>query len=104
MIECDLTYDLLPNVDPKAYLEWAKETIGTLAKQPGMIEFPANRNVLGRPQIRTVTRWQSMDDRAKFNQGTWQPLQAELRGFSTNMKVELWGPSPALPEPFRPAK
>jgi heme-degrading monooxygenase HmoA len=104
MIECDLTYDLLPNVDTKAYVEWAKKTIGTMAKQPGMVEFRANRNVLATPQIRTVSTWNSIDDWARFNQGTWQPLQAELRGFATNIEVELWGPSPILAEPIRPAK
>ncbi len=36
MIECDLTYDLLPGVDMKGYVEWAKKTIGTMGKQPGM--------------------------------------------------------------------
>jgi heme-degrading monooxygenase HmoA len=104
MIECDMTYDLLPNVDTKAYLEWAKKTIGTMAKQPGMVEFRANRNILGNPQIRTVSVWRSLDDWAKFNQNVWQPLQAELRGHATNIDIRIWGPSPILAEPLRPAK
>ena len=104
MIECELTYDLLPNVDTKAYLEWAKKTNGLMAKQPGLVEFRANRNVLASPQIRTVSTWTSLEDWAKFNQGTWQPIQTELRGFAGNMRVELWGPSPILAEPVRPAK
>ena len=104
MIECDLTYDMLPNVDTKGYLEWAKKVMGTMPKQPGMAEFRANRNVLGSPQVRTVSTWQSLEDWAKFNQGPWQSLQAELRGFATNIRVEIWGPSPILVEPIRPAK
>lgn len=31
-------------------------------------------------------------------------LQAELRAFATNIKVELWGPSRVVPEPVRPRK
>lgn len=104
MIECDLTYDLLPGVDIKGYVKWAKKTIGTMGKQPGMVEFRANRNVLGSPQVRTVSTWQSMEDWARFNQGPWQALQAELRAFANNIKVEIWGPSPILAEPVRPSK
>lgn len=104
MIECDLTYDLLPSVDMKGYVEWAKKTIGTMAKQPGMVEFRANRNVLGGPQVRTVSTWKSLEDWARFNQGPWQPLQAELRAFATGITIEIWGPSPILAEPVRPAK
>jgi hypothetical protein len=104
MIECDLTYDLLPNLDTKAYLEWAKRTIATMAKEPGMVEFRANRNALATPQIRTVSTWQSMADWARFNQGAWPLMQAELRGFATNIKVEIWGPSPILAEAIRPTK
>jgi hypothetical protein len=104
MIECDLTYDLVPNVDTKSYMEWAKKVIATMPKQLGMIELRANRNILATPQIRTATTWRSMEDWAKFNQGPWQTLQSELRGFATNMNVEIWGPSPILAEPIRPAK
>jgi hypothetical protein len=69
-----------------------------------MEEFRANRNVLGSPQVRTVSTWRSLEDWARFNQGPWQSLQAELRGFATNIRVEIWGPSPILVEPIRPAK
>jgi hypothetical protein len=104
MIECDLTYDLLPNVDTKGYIEWARKVIGTMGKQPGLVEFRANRNILGSPQVRTVSVWQTMEDWGKFNQGIWQPLQTELRAFATNIDVQIWGPSPILAEPLRPAK
>ena len=104
MIECDLMYDLLPNVDAKGYGEWATKTIGIMAKQPGMVEFRANRNVLASPQVRTVSVWQTMEDWTKFNQGAWQSIQVELRGFAGNISIELWGPSPVLAQPVRPAK
>jgi hypothetical protein len=51
-----------------------------------------------------VSVWQTLEDWAKFDQGAWQPIQAELRGFAGNISIELWGPSPVLAQPIRPAK
>jgi len=105
MIETNLKYDLVPNVDMKSYGEWVKKTIATIAKQPGMVEFRANRNILGAPQVRASTNWQSLGDWSRFaEENAWQSIVAELRGFATNIDVELWGPSPVLPEPIRPSR
>jgi len=104
MIEANLSYDLLPNVDVRAYGEWVRKAVGVMAKQPGMTEFRANRNVLGSPQIRATSMWRSLEDWAKFSEGAaWQSMEAELRGFASNVKAELWGPSPVMPEPVHPA-
>ena len=105
MIEVNVSYDLLPNLDMKAYREWVKKAVGIMAKQPGMTEFRANRNVLGAPQIRTASMWRTLEDWAKFTESdAWHSMEAELRGFATDVKVELWGPSPVVSEPVRPAK
>jgi hypothetical protein len=102
MIEANLTYDLLPNIDMKSYGEWAKKTVESISKQPGMVEFHAKRNLLGSPQIRASTVWQSLGDWSKFaEENLWQTMQAELRMFATNVRVEIWGPSPVVPEPVR---
>jgi len=107
MIEVTLSYDLLPNVDMNAYKEWVKKTVETMVKQPGVMEFRAHRNafLLTTPQIRACTVWRSMEDWAKFEQGeVWHSIAAGFRGFGTNFKVELWGPSPLVAEPVRPPK
>jgi len=105
MIEKNMTYDLLPGVDLKAYSAWAKRTVETMIKQPGVVEFRANRNVLGNPQVRVSVTWKSLVDWGRFAESdAWRSLEAELHGFATNVKVELWGPSPILAEPVRPAK
>ena len=106
MIEANLYYDLLPNIDMKAYGEWVKTVMGTITKQPGMVEFRANRNVLGgTPMIRTCTIWQSLGDWSRFAEDSaWQSMQMEMRGFANNIRLELWGPSPMVPEPIKPAK
>jgi hypothetical protein len=105
MIEANLSFDLLPNVDMKAYGEWVKKTVESVARQPGLVEFRANRNLVGAPQIRTVSVWQSLGDWAKFTEGNdWQSMLAEMHRFAINVKVDLWGTSPVMPEPVRPAR
>ncbi len=99
-----MTYDLGPSVDRQAYQAWSKRTIGALMQQSGLLEFQAYRNMLGTPQIRTTIDWQSLADYEKYLQGAWQPVEAELRTMATNIRVELWGPSPLVPEPLRPGK
>ncbi|HZX27917.1 MAG TPA: antibiotic biosynthesis monooxygenase [Telluria sp.] len=105
MIEADLSYDLLPGIDLKAYGEWVKRTVSAMMQAPGMIEFRAGRNILGAPQVRAATVWRSLEDWSRFTEGRdWQSIQAELQGYAAHVKVELWGPSPVLPEPMRPLK
>ena len=104
MFEVNLMYDFVPGVDQAAYLEWAKKAIGVVAQSPGLVEFRAHRNALGSPYVRTTTVWNSQADWVNFTESAnWQEIEAELRGrFAVNIKVELWGPSPVLPEPLRP--
>jgi heme-degrading monooxygenase HmoA len=98
-------WDLLPDLDQQAYEGWAKKTIGTMLKSPGIIEFRANRNILGSPQVGTTVLWQTLADWAKFAESAEnQKIQSELYKFATNVKIELWGPSPVVPEPLRPGK
>jgi hypothetical protein len=105
MIEVNLTYDLVPNADINGYREWAKKSIETTAKAPGMTELRANRNILLSPQIRIASMWGSLEDWVRFKESEgWRSLEGALRGFATNFKVEIWGPSPLLAEPIRPAK
>jgi heme-degrading monooxygenase HmoA len=102
MIEVTNTYDLQLGVSLDTYAEWAKKAAETIVQQPGLIELRANRNMLGSPQIRTTTCWKSTSDWAAFADGPWRTMEQELRTFATNLKVEVWGPSPLLPTPLRP--
>lgn len=105
MIEVNLRYDLLLDIDFQAYLNWAQSAINLILQQPGMVEIRVNRNILGSPLIRSTFVWQSLSHWAKFVEGgEWPQMEAELRKYSANLKYELWGPSPVMPEPFRPNK
>jgi len=104
MIEVNMTYGILPNIDQEAYGEWAKKTLGTIMQAPGLVEFRANRNLIGDPQVRSTTVWNSLADWANYTESNeWRALEDEARGFISNIQVEIWGPSPIVPEPLRPS-
>jgi heme-degrading monooxygenase HmoA len=106
MVEVDLLYELMPAVDQKAYQEWAKRTIGLVLKSPGVIEFRAYRNILGSPFVRSTSVWKTLADWSNFVESAgWKAAEAELRAkYGVDIRVELWGPSPVVPEPLRPGK
>ena len=98
-----MIYDFLPNIDMKAYTTWAQKAIGIVLKTPGLVEFRATRNMLGSPQIKSTTVWKSAADWSNFAEsGVWKEMETEMRTFVANLRVELWGPSPIVPEPLRP--
>ena len=104
MIEVDLKYDLLPGFDQQAYQVWAKKAIGTVLQSPGLVEFRANRNMMASPQVRTTSVFKTMTDWVNFAESAgWLAIKAELSDqFATNICVDIWGPSPVVPEPLRP--
>ena len=104
MTEVELMYDLRPEIDMQAYQEWAKKAIGMVLKSPGIIEFRAHRNVLGTPYVRSTSVWKKLADWSNFFESdSWKKLETELRSkFAHNVQVEIWGPSPIVPEPLRP--
>ncbi len=104
MLEVCVAYDLLPGVNADTYGAWAKKAIATTLKQPGLVEFRAHRNLLGSPQVRTTTVWRSGPEWFAFADGAWKAVEQELRGLATNVHMEVWGPSPLVPEPLRPGK
>jgi len=57
VIEKVMSWDLVPGVDLNAYAGWATKTAEAMAKAPGVMEFRANRNLLGSPQMRTSVTW-----------------------------------------------
>ena len=103
MIEINFCYDLLPGMDQQAYGEWVKKAVGATLRSPGIIEFRASRNVLGSPEVRGTSVWKSLADWAKFMESDeWQAIRSESYAFITNVRSEIWGPSPLVPESLRP--
>jgi len=105
MIEVNKTYDLLPGIDQQAYLEYSKRAIPTMLQAPGIVEIRVYHSLLGSPQVRLTLVWQTLADWGKFAESpARQKLESELLKFATNIDIELWGPSPVVPEPLRPSK
>ena len=105
MIEVSKTYDLVPGVDQQAYLEFSKRALAVMLKAPGIVEIRAYRSLLGSPHVRLTLLWQTLADWAKFAESPERHiLDSELFKFATHVRLEIWGPSPAVPEPLRPGK
>jgi len=105
MIEVNKTYDLLPGIDRQAYLEYGKRAFATMLKAPGVVQIRVYRSLLGSPQVRLTLEWETLADWAKFAESPERGrLDSELFNFATNIDVELWGPSPTVPEPLRPGE
>ena len=104
-VEVHHTLDFLPGVDKNAWAEYAKNFTATILKQPGLIEYRANRNVLGSPQIRATWVWQSLSDWTKFVESKeWAAIETQRRTFVANWRTEIWGVSQLVPKPLRPGQ
>jgi heme-degrading monooxygenase HmoA len=104
MIEIAFTYDFHPDIDEQAYAQLAKKATAMMLSAPGFVEFRAHRNMVGTPHVRRTSVWESLSDWAALAQKPeFQALTAEFRAYVTNLNVEIWGPSPLVPKPIRPA-
>lgn len=104
MIEVDYTYDFLPGIDEQAYATLARKATTMMVEAPGFVEFRAHRNMVGSPHVRRTSEWENLSDYAALAQKPeFQALNAEFRTYVTHLKVEIWGPSPYVPKPIRPA-
>jgi len=104
MIEVHLAYDLVPGVDEAVYFNWIKQAIVPALKSEGIVEIRAHRNIKESPAVLVTGVWKSMDDWTNFSQSeSWNSLVNTLQSsFATNVRIEVWGPSPFLPEPLHP--
>ena len=87
------------------YLKWTESAIKRTVAAPGVVEFRAYRPATGASQVvityefadmATWAAWQSDED--------VQKVLDELRTLALNVNIEVWGPSPVVPEPIRPEK
>ena len=106
MIEVHASYDLVSGVEEKAYEGWMKKAIVPVMKSVGFVELRAYRNMLGSPQVLVVMVWKSLSDWARLAEGSdWEAVVKELRSsLATHFQIDIWGPSPVVPEPVHPPK
>jgi hypothetical protein len=99
MIEVNKTYEFLPGIDKQAYRKNAKKWRERMLRVPGLVELHSQRNILGSPQVRLTLMWKTLAHWGKFAESTerWA-IEAELRNYAKNIRIEIWQPSPAVPK------
>ena len=99
-----MSWNIHPDKE-KEYPKWAQSFIERSLEVPGVVEFRGYRTVSGRSQVVVTIEFADMNTFAAWqsNQDV-QKITAEAFAMTLNLKVELWGPSPIVPEPIRPSK
>ena len=105
MIEVCITFDLQPGINQQAWAALSQKGRDAVLQAPGLVEFRAYRNMLGSPHRRATHVWHTLGDWGTLSESAaWQAFDAESRAFTTNVRVEIWGPSPVVPAPLRPGR
>jgi len=96
MIESTLSYDLFTGIDLEEYLVFSKKSFELIVKAPGLVEVKVLRNLMGSPQVKTVSVWKNLTDWANFiDSSDWQEMEWEMRNkYARNINLSLWKPSP----------
>jgi len=92
-------------MDYGAYLAFVNNAVERERHAEGFLELRAHRSIVGSRQVRVTHVWKSLADWAKFvDSAENRALDAELRSFVENVEMQIWGPSPVMPEPVRPSE
>ena len=106
MIEVHMAYELKIDINESTYFEWIKKAIVPALKSDGIIEVRAYRNIKVSRGVLVVGVWKNLEDWITFSLSEgWQSLVNVLQNsFAVNLRIDVWGFSPFLPEPLRPVK
>ena len=94
------------NIHPdkkEAYMEWTKGAIARTLGAGGVAEFRAYRPATGPSQVvvtyefTNMAAWQTW-----YGNQDVQTVLEELHMLATDVTLDLWGPSPVVPDPIRP--
>lgn len=102
-----LLYVMKWNVHPdkgEAYAKFAQGAIPRTVGVPGVVEFRGYRPASGASQVVGTYEFADMAAwTAWYNHDDIQQVVADLRAVANDVTMEIWGPSPIVPEPIRPA-
>jgi len=104
MVICLMKWDIRPE-KIEAYQEWAQSAVKRLLAVPGVVEFRAFRTIMGCHQVAVTYEFINMQAWASWQEDEeTKKVFEESRPCITNLSMELWGPSPVVPEPIRPGQ
>ena len=85
------------------YLEWSQSAVGRTISVPGVVEFRGYRPASGASQVVITFEFADMAAWAAwYGHETIQTVIDEVHALTTDLKLEIWGPSSVVPEPIRP--
>ncbi len=96
MVKFHITWNFTTSYNPETYGTWAQKAIEGTLKPPGLIEFRAQRSLVGSMDVLIVTIWELAVDWGAFAENTCPVLQAEGRANIMNVQTTLWGTSPVV--------
>ena len=102
MVLSVMKWDIHPDkVD--AYKKWTAGAIQRTLAGPGVVEFRAYRPATGTSQVVVTYEFADMAGWAAWRaHEDIQKVLDEVRTLALNVNIEVWGPSPVVPEPIRP--
>ena len=104
MVVAFMKWDIIAD-KVEAYRNWTQSAIKRTVDAPGMVEFRAYRPATGSSQVIVLYEFADFAAWAKwYSNEDVQNVFSELRTYAVNVNIELWGPSPIVPEPIRPGK
>jgi hypothetical protein len=97
-----MRYDI-PSEKATAYREWVGPAIQQQLAAPGLVSLQGFRWLASSNQVMAIYEFASVEDWAAWREhDDVQKVLDEGVALTENFSVELWGPSPVLPEPARP--
>jgi quinol monooxygenase YgiN len=94
------------NIHPdkkEAYTAWTKGAISGTVGAGGVVEFRAYRPATGSSQVAVTYEFADMAAwEGWYSNEAVQAVLEELHTLATDISLELWGPSPVVPDPIRP--
>jgi quinol monooxygenase YgiN len=94
------------NVHPdkgEAYAAFAQRAIAQTLAVPSVAEFRGYRPASGSFQVVITYEFADMAAWAAwYSHDDVQQVVTELRTLATDVDMEVWGPSPVVPQPIRP--